>query len=104
LQTAIIYPIPLWLRYIAIVTLIILPKRMREMFVVFSDEPDLLKKLGTTSDELPGDLKGGFKASRERREKALQDQARMQQMPEGFANAIAQGDQEVSAAMSQKAC
>jgi hypothetical protein len=104
LQTAIIYPIPVWLRYIANAILIIVPKRTREKFVMFSDEPDLLEKLGMTSDQLPEDLKGGIEASRIRREKALQDQARRDQMPEGFADAVAQGDQEVSVAMSQAAC
>jgi len=100
LQTAIVYPVPTLFRYMVKAIMVLLPKRTSDKFCIFSEERDLLEKLGITSDELPEELKGGYQGSKERQNKLLQDKARMEQMPEGFVDAVAQGDQEVLEAKS----
>lgn len=102
--SAIIYPIPRWMKYVADAILLILPKRTREKFLMYAEEEQLLEKTGLTADELPEDLKGGIDASRERREKAMANEKTWSQLPDEFKDAVTKADTDVQVMMSMAAC
>jgi hypothetical protein len=104
LLTALIYPIPVWMEYVAYGIFMFTSSRTREKVTMLSEESALLEHTGLSAEELPDDLKGGIEASNARREKALLDEACREQMPEEFMDAVTSGEQQVKVPMAQAAC
>jgi len=102
--TAIIYPIPRLMKFVADALLLLLPKRTREKFVLFSEEADFCAKTGLSSAELPEDLKGGIEAGKARRDQALKDAKRRDQLPKEFLDAMESSEGATQVLMSQVSC
>lgn len=100
----IIYPIPRWMKYVADVILLLVPKRTRDKFIMLAEEEEFLQETGMKSEELPETLKGGIDADRARRDKAAEDERTKEQLPEVYKEAIANPDMAQQVAMSQAAC
>lgn len=100
----IIYPIPRWMKYVADVILLLVPKRTRDKFIMLAEEDEFCKETGLTSEEVPENLKGGIDADRERRDKAAEDERTKAQLPEVYKEALANPDMALQGAMSQAAC
>jgi hypothetical protein len=104
LGSAIIYPIPRWIEWVANAILLLVPARTREKFLMYSEEAAFLEKTGLAAEDLPEDLKGGIEGTRKRAEEAMKDEKARDQLPEEYKQAVNNPDANLQVMMSQAAC